>query len=148
MDLPRVGAEISGYRLERVVARGGMSVVFEAEHLRLGRKVAFKILASDLTEDDTFRERFVRESRIAAGLDHPNIIPIYEAGESDGLLFIAMRFVRGPTRQGVDPSGGTAPAPPIGVDPRGRSGARWTPRTRKDSSTAMSSPGTSSSTSR
>lgn len=96
MDLPRVGAEISGYRLERVVARGGMSVVFEADHLRLGRKVAFKILASDLTEDDTFRERFVRESRIAAGLDHPNIIPIYEAGESDGLLFIAMRFVRGP----------------------------------------------------
>ncbi len=94
--IPRVGAEISGYRLESVIARGGMSTVFLAEHLRLGRKVAVKILAGELSEDDIFRERFVRESRIAAGLDHPNIIPIYEAGEIEGLLFIAMRYVQGP----------------------------------------------------
>jgi len=93
--VPRVGAEIAGYRLESVIARGGMSTVFLAEHLRLARPVALKILSLDLSEDDTFRERFVRESKIAAGLDHPNIIPIYEAGESDGLLFIAMRYVQG-----------------------------------------------------
>jgi serine/threonine protein kinase len=95
-ELPRIGAEFAGYRLESLVQRGGMAVVYLAEHDRLRRRVALKILAGDLAEDDRFRERFLRESRIAAGMDHPNIIPIYDAGESDGLLYIAMRYVEGP----------------------------------------------------
>src|SRR5262245_6705945 len=72
-----------------------MSVVYLAEHLRLGRKVAFKVLAPHIAEDPAFRERFIRESRIAAGLDHPNIVTVYDAGEIDGRLYISMRFVEG-----------------------------------------------------
>lgn len=93
-DLP-LGTEFAGYRIEAVLGRGGMSVVYLAEHLGLGRKVALKLLAPQLGVDDRFRERFVRESRIAAGMEHPNIVPIYEAGEAEGLLFIAMRYVPG-----------------------------------------------------
>jgi DNA-binding SARP family transcriptional activator/ABC-type oligopeptide transport system substrate-binding subunit len=89
------GAEFAGYRIESVLGRGGMSVVYLAEHEGLGRKVALKLLASRLAEDARFRERFVRESQIAASLDHPNVIPIYEAGELGGQLFIAMRYVAG-----------------------------------------------------
>ena len=89
------GTSFAGYRIEAVLGRGGMSVVYLAEHLALGRKVALKLLAPQLAEDDRFRERFVRESRIAAGMEHPNIVPIYEAGEAEGLLFIAMRYVPG-----------------------------------------------------
>src|SRR5437763_15519179 len=91
----RVGTELAGYRIEGVLGRGGMSVVYVAQHLRLDRRVALKLLAPELAEDERFRERFVRESRMAAGLEHPNIVPVHEAGEADGLLFIAMRYVRG-----------------------------------------------------
>jgi serine/threonine protein kinase len=91
----RIGSELAGYRIEGVLGRGGMSVVYLARHQRLDRRVALKVLAPDLAEDERFRERFIRESRIAAGLEHPNVIPVYEAGEADGLLFIAMRYVRG-----------------------------------------------------
>ena len=91
----RIGTELAGYRIESVIGRGGMSVVYLAEHLGLGRKVALKILSVDLAGDPKFRERFVRESRIAAGMEHPNIIPVYEAGEAQGVLYIAMRLVRG-----------------------------------------------------
>lgn len=72
-----------------------MSVVYLAEHLALGRKVALKLLAPALSEDASFRARFERESQRAAEIDHPNIIPIYDAGEADGELYIAMRYVRG-----------------------------------------------------
>jgi YVTN family beta-propeller protein len=91
----RVGTTFAGYRIESLLGRGGMSVVYLAEDVRLRRKVALKLLSSELSADERFRDRFVRESQIAAGLDHPNIIPIYEAGEADGALFIAMRYVRG-----------------------------------------------------
>ncbi|MBA2763398.1 MAG: protein kinase [Thermoleophilaceae bacterium] len=94
-ELPRIGAELAGYRLESLVSRGGMAVVYLAEDVRLGRKVAMKILAAELAEDDAFRERFLRESRIAASIDHPNVIPVYDAGESGGVLYIAMRHVKG-----------------------------------------------------
>jgi serine/threonine protein kinase len=94
-DSTRIGAEVAGYRIEALLGRGGMSVVYLAEHLRLGRKVALKLLASVLSEDEGFRDRFVRESRRAAELDHPNIVPIYDAGEADGQLYIAMRYVEG-----------------------------------------------------
>jgi hypothetical protein len=91
---PRVGTEIAGYRIERPLGRGGMSIVYLAEHLRLRRKVAFKILSPELSNDEAFRTRFIRESEAAASLDHPNIIPIFEAGEADDALFIAMRYVK------------------------------------------------------
>ncbi|MGO4341513.1 serine/threonine-protein kinase [Phycicoccus sp. Soil748] len=89
------GAEIAGYRIESVIGRGGMAVVYRAEDSRLGRKVALKLLAPVLAQNQHFQQRFIRESRLAASLDHPNIVPIYEAGESDGHLFIAMRYVPG-----------------------------------------------------
>jgi DNA-binding SARP family transcriptional activator/tRNA A-37 threonylcarbamoyl transferase component Bud32 len=89
------GTEFAGYRIEAMLGRGGMSVVYLAEHVALGRKVALKLLAPQLADDARFRERFVRESRIAAGMEHPNIVPIYEAGEAEGFLFIAMRYVPG-----------------------------------------------------
>ncbi|HYY74242.1 MAG TPA: serine/threonine-protein kinase, partial [Solirubrobacterales bacterium] len=92
---PRIGTTLAGYRIETLLGRGGMSVVYRAEHLRLGRKVALKLLAPQLAEDERFRERFLRESRIAAALDHPNIVPIYDADEAGGVLFIAMRYVEG-----------------------------------------------------
>jgi predicted Ser/Thr protein kinase len=92
----RIGTEVAGFRIESVLGRGGMSVVYVAEQMRLARKVALKVLTTELAWDEQFRERFVRESHIAATIDHPNIIPIYDAGEADGLLYIAMRFVQGP----------------------------------------------------
>jgi YVTN family beta-propeller protein len=92
---PRLGTELAGYRIEELIGRGGMGAVYLAEDVRLGRKVALKLLSPELAEDERFRERFVRESRMAAGLEHPNIVPIYEAGEADGVLFIAMRYIGG-----------------------------------------------------
>ena len=92
----RIGTQVAGFRIESVLGRGGMSVVYVAEQVRLSRKVALKVLTTELAWDEQFRERFVRESQIAAAIDHPNIIPIYDAGEDDGLLYIAMRFVGGP----------------------------------------------------
>ena len=91
----RIGSTIGGYRIDRLLGRGGMSSVFLAEHLRLQRKVALKFLAPELAEDERFRERFLRESQLASSLDHPNIVPIYDADEVDGTLYIAMRWVEG-----------------------------------------------------
>jgi serine/threonine protein kinase/DNA-binding beta-propeller fold protein YncE len=90
-----IGSQIAGYRLEEQIGRGGMAVVYRAHDVRLDRNVALKILAPGLAADDAFRQRFIRESRAAAAVDHPNIIPVYDAGEADGVLFIAMRFVHG-----------------------------------------------------
>ena len=94
-DDPRVGSELAGYRIESLLGWGGMSVVYLAEDLRLKRKVALKLLAAGLAEDELFRDRFLHESELAASIDHPNIIPIYEAGTTENLLFIAMRYVEG-----------------------------------------------------
>ena len=95
------GAEIAGYRIESLIGRGGMAVVYRAEDLRLGRKVALKLLTPQLVDNEQFRQRFIKESRLAASLDHPNIVPIYEAGEADGQLFIAMRYVIGDDLKGL-----------------------------------------------
>ena len=91
----RAGSLVAGYRLEAQVGAGGMAVVFRARDERLGRLVALKILAPALAADSAFRRRFIAESRAAAAVDDPHIIPVYEAGEADGVLFIAMRFVVG-----------------------------------------------------
>ncbi|MFC5721678.1 serine/threonine-protein kinase [Streptomyces gamaensis] len=90
-----LGRRIAGYRVESEIGRGGMAVVYRARDLRLGRVVALKLLAPELARNDTFRRRFDHESRTAAALDHPHIVPVFEAGEADGLLYIAMRYVPG-----------------------------------------------------
>jgi len=89
------GTTFAGYRIEDLVGRGGMGVVYRATDLSLERPVALKLITPDLAEDERFRSRFLREPRLAASLDHPNVIPIYEAGEHDGQLYLAMRFVAG-----------------------------------------------------
>jgi serine/threonine protein kinase len=89
------GSSFGGYRIEGVIGRGGMGVVYEATQLSLARRVALKVLTGDLAEDPDFRERFRREAFVQAGMDHPNIVPVYEAGDVEGQLFMAMRFVRG-----------------------------------------------------
>jgi len=91
----RIGTVLAGFRIEERIGRGGMSVVYRADHIRLKRKVALKLLSPELAEDDAFRERFLRESQLAASLDHPNVVPIYDAGEAEGVLYIAMRYVEG-----------------------------------------------------
>jgi CHASE2 domain-containing sensor protein/tRNA A-37 threonylcarbamoyl transferase component Bud32 len=88
-------AIIAGYRIEEVVGRGGMGVIYRATQLELDRTVAIKLIATERTADPVFRERFKLESRVAASIDHANVVPVYEAGEDDGLLFIAMRLVEG-----------------------------------------------------
>jgi len=90
-----VGSELAGYQIEALIGRGGMGAVYRAEELALGRKVALKVIAPELAEDSRFRERFLRESRIAASLDHPHIVPIFKAGDEDGALYLAMRYVEG-----------------------------------------------------
>jgi serine/threonine protein kinase len=89
------GSQVAGYRLERQVGAGGMAVVFRAYDERLDRRVAVKVLAPALAADEEFRQRFLQESRAAAAVDDPHIIPVHEAGEADGVLFIAMRYVPG-----------------------------------------------------
>jgi WD40 repeat protein len=92
---PGEGSRVASYRLEKQIGAGGMAVVYRARDERLGRLVALKIMAPALAADEMFRLRFIRESRAAAAVDDPHIIPVYEAGEANGLLFIAIRFVNG-----------------------------------------------------
>jgi serine/threonine protein kinase len=93
--IPDVGSTLGQYRLTEVLGRGGMGVVYRAQDLRLERSVALKLLSGALSDDVRFRKRFLRESRLAASTEHPGIVPIYDAGEIDGLLYIAMRYVEG-----------------------------------------------------
>ena len=103
------GRILGAYRIDRLVGRGGMGAVYLADDIRLGRQVALKILAAELAADPSIRDRFVHESRTAAALDHPHILPIYEAGEIDGELFIAMRYVPGPDLGGIVERDGPLP---------------------------------------
>ena len=89
------GDVFGGYRIEAVAGRGGMGVVYRAVQLDLGRPVALKLIAADRAADPDFRERFQRESRMAAAIDHPNVVPVHGAGEEDGQLYLVMRYVRG-----------------------------------------------------
>jgi serine/threonine protein kinase len=92
---PHLGRVVAGYRIEERIGRGGMGLVYRAEHLNLRRRAAIKIIAPDLAEASGFRERFNREARIAAALQHPNIVTVYDAGEEDGLLYLAMQYIEG-----------------------------------------------------
>ena len=104
------GSRVADFRLEEPVGRGGMAVVYRAWDLQLDRQVALKILDPALAEDAGFQERFLREQRAAAAVDHPNIIPVFAAGEADGVLFIAMRYVAGADVRTLVDTGGPLPA--------------------------------------
>jgi DNA-binding beta-propeller fold protein YncE/predicted Ser/Thr protein kinase len=92
---PAIGSTLAGYRLDALIARGGMGVVYRATQLALERPVALKVIARHLADDEGFRERFLSESRLAARLDHPGVVPVYDAREEDGELIVAMRLVEG-----------------------------------------------------
>jgi serine/threonine-protein kinase len=105
-----VGDEVAGYRIDAHLARGGMGVVYRATHLGLDRPVALKVIARELAGDASFRDRFLRESRLAARLDHPAVVPVYDSREVDGELFVAMRLVEGGDLRGL--IGRDGPLPP------------------------------------
>jgi serine/threonine protein kinase len=105
------GTLVAGYRVEESLGAGGMAVVYRARDERLGRMVALKVLGPALAADEEFRRRFIAESRAAAAVDHPNIVPVYEAGRAGDALFIAMRLVTGgDLRQVLDREGPLPPA--------------------------------------
>src|SRR3954454_16210908 len=87
------GSVFAGHRIDGRAGKGGMGVVYRATDLQLDRPVALKLVVGRFPEDPAFAERFKRESRLAASLDHPNVVPIYHAGEEDGRLYVTMRFV-------------------------------------------------------
>ena len=106
-----LGRDFGRYRVEAVIGRGGMGVVYRARDRKLDRVVALKVLSDERATDPSFRERFLRESRLLASIDHPNIVPVYEADEADNDLFIAMRFVQGPElRRIIERDGPLAPS--------------------------------------
>ena len=90
------GSEFAGYRIESVLGRGGMGVVYLATHERLDRLVALKLIAPERAANETFRRRFLRESKLAASIEHPHAVPLHEAGAADdGTVFIAMQYIEG-----------------------------------------------------
>jgi serine/threonine-protein kinase len=97
----REGSRLAGYRIEAQLGAGGMAVVFRAHDERLNRQVALKVFAPATAADQAARRRFIAESRAAAAVEHPHIIPVYDADEVGGLLFIAMRLVRGGDLRGL-----------------------------------------------
>src|ERR1700759_4437543 len=103
------GSEFAGCRIEGVLGRGGMGVVYRATELRLGRPVALKLIATEQASDPQVRERFEREARLTASIDHPNVIPVYAAGEEDGHLYLVMRYVDGTDLQALLRSDGRLP---------------------------------------
>ncbi len=114
-DFP-AGSRVAGYQIQELIGRGGMAVVYRAADVRLDRLVALKVLAPDLTRDSAFRQRFIRESRSGAAVDHPNVIPVFEAGEAEGVLFIAMRYVAGrDIRALIDREGPLRPARVVSI---------------------------------
>jgi len=96
-----VGEVFGPYTIESVLGQGGMGTVFRARHARLERLVALKVISPAFADDPDFRARFLRESQLAASLDHPHVIPIYDADEVDGVLYLAMRYVDGPSLLGL-----------------------------------------------
>jgi serine/threonine protein kinase len=90
-----VGTELAGYRIDELIGRGGMGVVYRGTDLRLGRPVAIKLIAAERATESTVRQRFEREAQLMAAIDHPNVLPVYAAGEEDGSLYLVMRYVAG-----------------------------------------------------
>ena len=110
------GTEFGGFRVLELLGTGSSGAVYLAEDVMLERRVALKILGPEFVRDERFRERFLRESRIAASLEHPNIVPIHSAGEANGALYIAMRFVEGrDLRQLLEGVGRLAPERAVAI---------------------------------
>lgn len=103
------GRRLGHYQVETVIGMGGMSVLYRATDVRLGRKVALKVMAEHLGDDPEFRERFVEEARNTSAIDHSHVVPLYDFGETDGLLYIAMRYVAGPDLASLIKAGPLAP---------------------------------------
>jgi hypothetical protein len=115
-DLPEIGTMIRSYRLEELAGRGGMGAVFRASQPSMNRSVALKVIAPHLLSEPASRLRFQREALLSAAVEHPNVVPVYEAGDDDGLLFIATRFVVGTDLHGViDREGGLSPGRAVGL---------------------------------
>jgi DNA-binding beta-propeller fold protein YncE/predicted Ser/Thr protein kinase len=113
---PVLGSTLAGYRLDALIARGGMGVVYRATQLALDRTVALKVIARQFADDAGFRDRFLRESRLAARLDHPAVVPVYDAREEDGELIVAMRFVSGgDLKKRIDSDGPLAAVEVVGL---------------------------------
>ena len=110
MSDPRIGSEIAGYRIVSVLGQGGMGTVYIAEQTSPRRNVVLKLLRPDLSRDGAFRQRFIQESEAAASTEHPNIVPIYSAGEADGVLYIAMRYIEGDDLRELISTRGPLPA--------------------------------------
>lgn len=109
-DDPAIGSTLAGYRLDALIAHGGMGVVYRATHLALDRQVALKVIARQFAGDEAFRDRFLRESRLAARLDHPAVVPVLDAREEDGELIVAMRLIAGgDLRKRIEASGPLSP---------------------------------------
>ena len=105
------GSILGGYRIDGVAGQGGMGVVYRATQLGLDRPVALKVIATELATNVDFRTRFKSEAQLAASIDHPNVVPVYEAGEAEGVLYLAMRYVEGTDLRSLveDGEGGLAP---------------------------------------
>ena len=121
----------AGCRVEEVISHGDMGVVYRAEELALQRRVALKLILPEYSREERFRERFRRESRVAAAIDHPNVIPIFDAGDEGGVLYIMMRYVEGTDLGELIAAGGTHRAATGRAHrPPGRRGAGRGPRSR------------------
>ncbi len=130
-----IDSVVAGHRIVRLLGRGGMGVVYEAVEEALGRTVALKLVAPERAGEPGFRERFIDESRLAASIDHPNVLPVFGAGEFEGMLWLSMRLV-----DGSDLRVGRACCRRRGRLRWSRRWARrWMPRTRCGSSTGTSS---------
>jgi DNA-binding beta-propeller fold protein YncE len=113
---PAIGSILAGYRLDALIARGGMGVVYRATHLALDRPVALKVIARQLAGDQRFRDRFLRESRLAARLDHPAVVPVFDAREEEGELIVAMRLISGgDLRKRIEAAGPLPPAEAVAL---------------------------------
>ena len=122
------GELFGGYRLGPLLGRGGMGVVYSAEHMHLERTVALKLLTPGLSQNQEFRDRFLRESRLAASIEHPNIVTVYDAGEHAGTLYLAMRFIEGGDLAGLLARTGPL-SPEQALALLGQVARRLTPRT-------------------
>ena len=112
------GAEFAGYRIERVLGAGGMGVVYLAQHPRLSRRVALKVISAAASADESFRARFQREAQVVAELAHPNIVDVYDTGDEGGVLWLSMPYVEG--RNVAQLIAVTGPMPPLQVVEVGR----------------------------
>ena len=138
----RIGSEFVGYRIDELIGRGGMGVVYRAYDLRLKRTVALKLMAPELALDERFRDRFSREAELAMSLEHPNVVPIYDAGDVDGRLYLAMRLVEGTDLRALLRAEGALDSRPARLPSAARSRTPWMRHTRKVSSIGTSSPPT------